>query len=104
MPTYLISTCRKHYTVAHLLAQDSIHALCTYKPGEKTWPRVDGEVAGGKWILSDERGDRLVCSYCKSRQRQQNEPPAPKTNKRLAREIERWRKFTGTELTIERDE
>jgi len=30
---YLISTSKKHYTVAHLLAPDGQHALCTFKAG-----------------------------------------------------------------------
>ena len=62
---YLISTSKKHYTVAHLLAPDGQHALCTFKAGEKTWPYAGGQVAGGKWVLSEDSEDRMVCSRCK---------------------------------------
>jgi hypothetical protein len=91
---YLISTSKKHYTVAHLLAPDGQHALCTAKPGEKTWPYAGAQFVGGKWMISEDVGDRLVCSACKRKANPKRpQPVATRAERKRAEELERLRKW-----------
>lgn len=99
---YLISTCKKHHTVVHLVAQDGEHSLCTYVPNEKTWPRAGGEIVGGKWVLSEDTQGRDVCLACRRRQKKESDPKVEtrKVDKRTTKLAEQWRRFTGTELVV----
>jgi len=87
---YLISTSKKHYTVAHMLAHDGMHALCTAKPGEKTWPKAGGQVEGGEWCLSEDVGDRLVCKRCERKEKRPLKV-ATRAERKRAEELEQLR-------------
>ena len=92
--TYLVCTSKKHHTVAHMLAPDGQHALCTARPGEKTWPRVGGHVAGGEWSISDDVGDRQVCDRCKRKANPKRPPKvATRAERKRAEDAERLRKW-----------
>jgi len=102
---YLISTSHKHYTVAHMLAPDGQHALCTAKPGEKTWPKAGGQVAGGEWAISELRGDMLVCDNCKRKANPKPAPPkvATRAERKRAEDAERLRKWNeAAKLAIDK--
>jgi len=88
--TYLVCTSKKHHTVAHMLAPDGQHALCTARPGEKTWPRVGGHVAGGEWIIGEDAGDRLVCKRCERKEKRPLKV-ATRAERKRAEELEQLR-------------